>query len=71
MQGMDNKKETRSGDHKKSDPQKVYNEELKDKGSEWNDTEREGDARDMAKIQKAMGNQGQKMDTIHPDDLAW
>jgi len=54
---------------KKQDPDQVYQDELNNRGKEIFDTEREGDARDMAKIQKAITGQGQKMDSVHPDDL--
>jgi len=58
-----------TGDKRKTDPDKVYNDELNNRGNELFDSEAEGNARDMAKIEKANSGSGQKMDSVHPDDL--
>ncbi len=50
-------------------PNKVYREELEDRGSTFTDTPAESDARDAAKIEKAQTGQSQKMDGIDPDEL--
>lgn len=47
-------------------PDKVYNEELENKGSTFLDTPAEADARDLAKIQKASTGQSQKIDGSDP-----
>jgi hypothetical protein len=39
------------------------------KENSFPDTERELSAKDAAKVNKALRGEGQKMDTVHPDDL--
>lgn len=56
-------------DRKTGDPDKAYRDELNEKGSSFTDTPAEADARDKAKVEKAMSGQSQKIDTVHPDDL--
>jgi hypothetical protein len=58
-----------SGDKRKENPAKAYNEEMNDKGNSFLDTQKESKARDMAKVNKAIDEEGQKMDSVHPDDL--
>jgi hypothetical protein len=53
----------------RGDPNKVYGEELENKGSTFTDTPAESDARDAAKIEKAQTGQSQKMDGIDPDEF--
>ncbi len=45
-------------------PDKVYNEELNNQGSGLFDTQQEGEARDAAKIEKALSGETQKTDSI-------
>lgn len=54
---------------KEGNPQKAFREELNNKGSSLNDTPAESEARDEAKIEKVLTGQGQKMDTVAPDEL--
>jgi hypothetical protein len=63
---MDDKENDKT---KKSDPDKAYRDEWKDRGKELFDTEREGDARDLAKVEKATTGHGQKIDGVHPSEL--
>lgn len=56
-------------DSKEGNPEKVYREELEGKGSILSDTPSESDARDKAKVAKALSGESQKMDSVHPDDL--
>lgn len=56
-------------DRKEGDPGGVFREELRNEGSTFTDTPSESDARDKAKVQKAISGQSQKMDTVHPDEL--
>jgi len=42
---------------------------MNDKGNSFLDTQKESKARDMAKVNKAIDEEGQKMDSVHPDDL--
>jgi hypothetical protein len=53
----------------KENPAKVYNDEMNDKGNTFLDTDKESKARDMAKVNKTLSGQGQKMDSVNPDDL--
>jgi hypothetical protein len=57
------------GNKGKDKPAKVYNDEMNNKGNSFLDTDKESKARDMAKVNKALNGQGQKMDSVHPDDL--
>jgi hypothetical protein len=50
----------------KSNPEKVYQDELNEKGSTFTDNEEESEARDQAKIQKAASGQSQKIDGGNP-----
>lgn len=56
-------------DHNKSNPEKAYREELHNEGSSLTDSPAESEARDKAKIEKVLTGQGQKMDTVAPDEL--
>ena len=56
-------------DSKRGNPDKAFREELENKGSTFTDTPSEADARDKAKVEKALGGQSQKMDSVHPDEL--
>lgn len=56
-------------DQNMGDPNKVFREELRNEGSMFTDTPAESDARDKAKVKKALTGQSQKMDTVHPDEL--
>lgn len=62
---MDNKDALKES----GNPNKVYREEIENKGSTFTDTPAESDARDAAKIEKAQTGQSQKMDGIDPDEL--
>lgn len=53
----------------KSNPAKAYNDQLNERGSELFDTPEEVKARDKAKVERAISGRGQKMDSVHPDDL--
>jgi len=59
--------EKRKGPEK--DPEQTYRDEMHDRGHAIFDNEAQGDARDRAKMDKALGGQGQKIDSAHPDDL--
>ncbi|MFL5810326.1 MAG: hypothetical protein ACJ749_12450 [Flavisolibacter sp.] len=61
---MDNKK---FDPDKTGNPGKVYDDELREKGTTFTDTPRESDARDRAKIEKAATGQSQKIDGGNPD----
>lgn len=52
--------------NKKSNPNKVYQDELDEKGTTFNDSPEESEARDQAKILKAASGQSQKMDGGNP-----
>jgi hypothetical protein len=56
-------------DRKDGNPKEVFREELRNEGSMFTDTPAESDARDKAKVQKALTGQSQKIDTVHPDEL--
>lgn len=56
-------------DRKEGNPDKAYREELANKGSTFTDTPSEADARDKAKVEKALSGESQKMDSVHPDEL--
>ena len=56
-------------DDKTGNPDKVFAEELKGKGSVLTDTPSESEARDKAKVEKVLSGETQKMDTVHPDEL--
>jgi hypothetical protein len=56
-------------DSRRGNPDKAYRDELQEKGSSFADTPSEADARDKAKVEKALSSQGQKTDSTHPDDL--
>ena len=64
---MDNRKW--EPDSKEGNPEKTYNDELAGKGSVFTDTPSESEARDKAKVEKALTGQSQKMDSVHPDEL--
>jgi len=53
----------------RSTPGKTYEEELNNKGTTFTDTNAESNERDKAKIDKALSGYGQKMDSVHPDQL--
>lgn len=56
-------------DRKTGNPDKAYRDELANKGSTFTDTPSEADARDKAKVEKALSGDSQKMDSVHPDEL--
>lgn len=56
-------------DRKVGDPDKSYREEFENKGSIFTDTPSEADARDKAKVEKALNGESQKMDSTDPDNL--
>ncbi|NTS43585.1 hypothetical protein HRG84_22085 [Flavisolibacter sp. BT320] len=56
-------------DRKEGNPEKAYRDELENKGSMLSDSPSESDARDKAKVEKALSGQSQKMDSVHPDEL--
>lgn len=56
-------------DSKTGNPEKAYRDELENKGSMVSDTPSESDARDKAKVEKALSGESQKMDSVHPDEL--
>lgn len=56
-------------DRKVGDPNEAYREELDNKGSTFTDTPSEAEARDKAKVEKALSGESQKMDSVHPDEL--
>lgn len=56
-------------DSRQGNPEEAFRDELAGKGSTFTDTPSEADARDKAKVQKAISGQSQKMDTVHPDEL--
>lgn len=56
-------------DRKEGNPDKAYNDELDNKGSTFTDTPSETEARDKAKVEKVLTGQGQKMDTVAPDEF--
>lgn len=56
-------------DKREGNPDKTYREELAGKGSSFADTPSESDARDKAKVEKVRSGQGQKIDSVHPDEL--
>jgi len=62
-------KDRQSGKDKIGNPAKVYRDEMHDKGSTFTDTAAESKARDMAKVNKSLSGQGQKMDSVSPDEL--
>lgn len=64
-----NHNEQDNPNNKRGNPEKAFKEELQDKGSTFDDTNAESNARDMAKIEKSLTGQGQKMDSVDPDEL--
>lgn len=56
-------------DRKTGNPDKAYRDELNNEGSTFTDTPSESDARDKAKVEKALSGQSQKIDTVAPDEL--
>jgi hypothetical protein len=64
---MDNRKF--EPDSREGNPDEVFREELNNKGTVFTDTPSEADARDKAKVQKALSGDSQKIDTVHPDEL--
>ena len=50
-------------------PDKVYKDELNNRGGGLFDTKQESDARDAAKIEKSLSGQGQKMDSVSEKKL--
>jgi hypothetical protein len=64
---MDNKKW--EADNREGDPEKAYRDELNNKGNAFTDNPEEADARDKAKVEKALTGQSQKIDSVHPDEL--
>lgn len=63
------KKINLDADSKRGDPEKAYRDELQEKGSSFTDTPSETEARDKAKIEKALSGQSQKIDSVDPDEL--
>ena len=51
------------------DPSQVYQEELENKGSSFLDNAKQSQARDKAKIDKALAGESQKMDSVDPEEL--
>lgn len=56
-------------DSREGNPDKAYRDEMVEKGSSFTDTPTEADARDKAKVEKVLSGQGQKIDSVHPDEL--
>lgn len=56
-------------DSREGNPDKAYRDEMAEKGSTFTDTPSEADARDKAKMDKALSGQSQKIDSVHPDEL--
>lgn len=56
-------------DRKTGNPEKAYRDELHEKGSSFTDTPSEAEARDKAKVEKALSGQSQKIDSVDPDEL--
>jgi hypothetical protein len=56
-------------DREAGNPDEAYRDELAGKGSTFTDTPTEADARDKAKVEKALSGESQKMDSVHPDEL--
>ena len=56
-------------DRKVGNPNEAYREELENKGSMFTDTPSETEARDKAKVEKALTGESQKIDSVHPDEL--
>lgn len=52
--------------NERGNPEKVYRDELENKGSTFTDTNDESDARDKAKIEKVARGESQKMDGDNP-----
>ena len=55
--------------NKYDDPQKAYEQEKRYGGHELGESEEVENARDRAKVEKAVSGSGQKMDGVHPDQL--
>jgi hypothetical protein len=55
--------------HKNNSPREAASEEHAFKGNELRDDEAARNARDAAKVDKAISGSGQKMDSVHPDAL--
>lgn len=51
------------------DPSRVYKEEMENKGSSFLDNAKQSEARDKAKIEKALSGESQKMDSVDPEEL--
>ncbi len=56
-------------DRKEGNPEQAFRDELAEKGSTFTDTPSETEARDKAKVEKALSGESQKIDSVHPDDL--
>ena len=56
-------------DSRQGNPDQAYRDELAGKGSTFSDTPTESDARDKAKVEKALSGETQKIDSVHPDEL--
>ena len=56
-------------DSRTGNPDKAYRDELEGKGNTFSDTPTESDARDKAKVEKAVSGETQKIDSVHPDEL--
>ena len=57
------------GQDSSKDPSRVYKEELENRGSTFLDNSRQSEARDQAKIEKALSGQSQKIDSVDPEEL--
>lgn len=64
-----NDNDNKNSNDQTGNPEKTFRDELHDKGSTLSDTPAESDARDKAKIAKSLTGQGQKMDSVHPDEI--
>ena len=53
----------------KTSREKAYSDEMNDRGNEFFDSQEDTKARDRAKIEKSVSGRGQKIDSVHPDDL--
>lgn len=50
-------------------PERTYHEEMNNRGNHIADTNHESEARDLAKVNKSIAGENQKIDSVHPDDL--
>lgn len=55
--------------NKEVNPQKRFQDEPYSKGDESTDRSGEGQSQDLSTIERVISGDGQKMDTVHPDEL--